>query len=236
MLTVQLARGGGEAWTLVQPPTFHTLTTRPSAHTHVDHITALGLVVRPSAAACLLGATCGVVTNHVLPWGVLVGASEAARLADDMTAIRSETVGLHCLLASFNRAMRSVVDWGRWQQTERLCELVGQRGAQAVGRIGIGSRQLERRCQAVLGVSPKQLQRLERFHRVLSAAVAPVASPWAEMALEAGYCDQSHLALEARRLGGASVREMAAQAVPGAPWWALATPSVARTALGYPSL
>jgi methylphosphotriester-DNA--protein-cysteine methyltransferase len=82
----------------------------------------------------------------------------------------------------------------------------------------------------VLGVSPKQFERLERFHRALSAVVTQDAAPLAQTALDAGYCDQSHLALDARQLGGASVREMKSLAAPGTPWWALSTPRAMRDA------
>lgn len=223
MLTLHLARVHGMRWSVVQPATFHSLTTEPSTYTHAGDITAVGLIVRPSASACLLGSACGAVTNQTLPWHVMVGHSEANRLLDDMEPMEAEVDCLRSLMASLCRAMEGVA-LARWQQAELLCETVGRHGAQAGSVLGVGRRQLERRCMAVLGMAPKQLERLERFHRALSQVLTQDAAPLVHTALDAGYYDQSHLALEARRLGGAPLRELKAQAAPGTPWWALATP------------
>ncbi len=223
MLAMHLACHEGEACTIAHPATFHTLTTRPSAYTHAGGITALGLIVRPSAAACLLGPTFGAVTDQALPWSDIVGGAESARLMDQMERLDTDMACLRVLMMSFCRAMNAVSP-ARWQQHERLCDAVGRHGARAVDAVGIGPRQLERRCLSMLGVSPKRFERLERFHRALSAVMTQDTAPLAQSSLDAGYYDQSHLALEARQLGGASVLEMKSQAVPDAPWWALSTP------------
>lgn len=227
MLTIHLVRVDDAAWSIAQPATFHTLTTQPSAYTHAGNITALGLIVRTSAAACLLGQTCEALTNQTLPWSAITGEPEAVRLAEEIVQPKTDTACLQVLIASFGRAMRSVAV-SRWQQTERLCLAVGRSGAQAGEFVGLGQRQLERRCLTVLGVSPKQFERLERFHRALASVVTHNAPPLAQVALDAGYYDQSHLALDARQLGGASVGEMKSLAAPDTPWWALSTPLAMR--------
>lgn len=225
MLVMHLARPEGGSWSVTQPATFHTLTTEPSEYTHAGGITALGLIVRPAAAACLLAP----LTDQSVPWREVVSAPEAARLAEEIEPLDDEFTCLRALMASFARAM-DTVPLAQWQATERLCEAVGQHGANAGDLLGIGRRQLERRCKATLGVSPKQFERLERFHRALSAVVTQDAASLAQESLDAGYCDQSHLGLDARQLGGASMLEMKSQATPGTPWWALSTPRALRAA------
>lgn len=224
MLTMQLVCLNGKAWSVSQPATFHSLTTEPSTYTHAGEILALGLIVRPSAAACLLAPACGAITNEAVSWSAIVGASEAARLAEQVERLDSEMDGLRALTASFCRAMDSVALL-RWQQMEHLCETVGRHGAKATDILGVGRRQLERRCLALLGMSPKQFERLERFHRALSAVVMRDAAPLVQTAIDAGYYDQSHLALDARQLGGTTVRELKRMATPDTSWWALSTPS-----------
>jgi hypothetical protein len=230
MLTMHLIRVEGVVWPIPQPALFHTLTTQPTTYTHSENITALGLIIRPSAAACLLGRACGAMSNQVVPWSVIAGEPEAVRLADEVERLRTDTGCLQALMDSFVRAMHPVT-LERFQQAERVCAAVGRFGAQAGDILGLGRRQLERRCLAVLGISPKQLERLERFRSVLSAVVTQDALPSAQTALDAGYYDQSHLALDARQLGGASIREMQSLAAPGTPWWALSTPRAIRDAL-----
>lgn len=230
MLVMHLARREeGGVWSIVQPATFHALSTEPIEYAHADDIVAIGLIVRPAAAACLLVPARGALTNQAVPWCTIVGQAEAARLSNDTQAPDTELAALQALTASFARAMDGVAE-ARWQHTERLCEAVGQWGAQAGDRLGIGCRQLERRCRATLGVSPKRFERLERFHRALSGVVTQDAPSLAQASLDAGYCDQSHLGLEARQLGGASLREMKSQAAPGTPWWALSTPRALQAA------
>lgn len=222
MLTMHVVEPEGRNCTLVHPPTFHTLTTRPQTYAHAGGVTALGLIVRPAAAACLLGPAIGALTDEALPWSAIVGEPEAARLEDEIGRMGNALACLRTLTASFSRAMAAVPQ-ARWQHHQHLCDAMGRHGARAADTLGIGRRQLERRCLGALGVSPKRFERLERFHRALSAVMTQDAASLAENSLEAGYYDQSHLALDARQLGGASMLEMKSQATPGAPWWALAT-------------
>ncbi|MBK6789044.1 MAG: AraC family transcriptional regulator [Betaproteobacteria bacterium] len=224
MLTMRLAgpaAGGGLTLTLCPPITFHTLSTEPMAHTHAGPLTAMGLLVRPEAAACLLGDACGAIVNQVLPWAAVAGAAEAAWLDDAVDQARDDAARLGALLASFRRAVQPVAR-GRDQAYARLCTAVGAQGALAGDQLGLGRRQLERRCQAVLGVSPKQFQRMVRFRQALSMAVTGGAARLTAVALDAGFYDQSHLARDARRLAGAPLGQLIAAARPDSPWWPLA--------------
>ena len=222
MLTLHLVRLNGQAWSVAQPAMFHTLTTEPTTYTHAGEILALGLIIRPSAAACLLGRLCGAITGQSVSWGCVAGESEAARLADELDHLCVEMDGLRALTASFSRVM-DLVNVDRWQQLEHLCATLGHHGAKSADILGVGRRQLERRCLAVLGMTPKQFERLERFHRVLSAVLMRDAAPLVQAALDAGYYDQSHLALDARLLSGATVGELKLLARPDTSWWALST-------------
>ena len=225
MLTVRLlhaADGSATAPMLAGPVTFHTLSTRPVAYPHTGDITALGLLVRPAAAACLLGHATGALADQVLGWDLLAGASEASRLAGELQQARTDLQRLRALLASLQRAL-DAAGRGRDADLARLCHAVGLLGAQAGDHLGLGRRQLERRCQAVLGVAPKQFQRLVRFQQALSTAVAGGTPRLAETALEAGFYDQSHLARDARQLAGAPVGRLLAAARPDSSWWSLAT-------------
>lgn len=226
MLTLRLlhaADGSPEAQVLAGPVSFHTLSTRPVTHLHTGEITALGLLVRPTAAACLLGHATGALADQVLDWQDVAGAHEAARLEHALAQAHTDLQRLRLMLGSFRRAMAAAAR-GRDANLVRLCQAVGQLGAQAGEQLGLGRRQLERRCQAVLGVAPKQFQRLVRFQHALSAAVAGGRQRMAEAALDAGFYDQSHLAREARQLAGASVGRLLDAARPDSPWWSLATP------------
>lgn len=225
MLTMRVARAPARpamAGTLCGPVSFHTLSTEPAVHRHAGDITALGLLVRPAAAACLLGHAGGAVVNQVLDWGLVAGTAEAARLEDEVDGACSDLERLRLLLASLRRVMVAA-SRGRDAAYARLCDAVGRHGAQAADPLGLGRRQLERRCQAVLGVAPKQFQRLVRFHHALSVGVTDGAARMAQTALEAGFYDQSHLARDARQLAGAPMGRLLSAARPDSAWWSLAT-------------
>ena len=232
MLTMRLVHGAAPsiaAKVLCPPVTFHTLSTEPVVHAHAGELTALGLLVRPAAAACLLGHASGAVANQVLAWSIVAGADEAARLEDEVDGASTDLERLAALVASFGRTMAAVAR-GRDLRYARLCDAVGRDGAQAGEQLGLGRRQLERHCLSILGVAPKQFQRLVRFHKALSVAVTTGAPRLAEVALDTGFHDQSHLARDTRELAGSTMRRLLSAARPDAAWWSLAT----RRALDQP--
>jgi len=72
--------------------------------------------------------------------------------------------------------------------------------------LGMSERSLHRRCLRVFGYGPKTLQRVMRFRLALRLARSGV--PLAEVAAEAGYADQAHLANDVRRLAGVSLTRL----------------------------
>jgi AraC-like DNA-binding protein len=67
--------------------------------------------------------------------------------------------------------------------------------------LGTSPRHLHRRFLALVGVSPKRLERLARFARAWRQATWGPPLTWADLALANGYADQSHLVREFRRFG-----------------------------------
>jgi AraC-like DNA-binding protein len=67
-------------------------------------------------------------------------------------------------------------------------------------RIGVSERELLRRCRAAIRYGPKTLDRILRFQRACSRSLP--SSTLADLAVDSGYADQSHLARECRRLAG----------------------------------
>jgi len=69
--------------------------------------------------------------------------------------------------------------------------------------LGIGERQLHRRCVAAAGYGPVLLRRVLRFRRVVSRIDAGgTPGDLASLATAAGYADQAHLTRESRELAG----------------------------------
>jgi AraC-like DNA-binding protein len=72
--------------------------------------------------------------------------------------------------------------------------------AATAAAVGLGERQLHRRSLAAFGYGPKTLLRILRMRRALDLARA--GTPFATVAVTAGYADQAHLAREVKDLAG----------------------------------
>lgn len=74
-----------------------------------------------------------------------------------------------------------------------------------IGReVGFSERHLRRVIHAETGAPPKVLHRVERLNQAILAADGSADPPWAQLALEHGYCDQSHFIRDVRSLTGHS--------------------------------
>lgn len=77
----------------------------------------------------------------------------------------------------------------------------GRPVAEVARTVGVGERQLHRRCLEAFGYGPKTLARVLRLVRALELARGGL--PYADAAARAGYADQAHLAREVKALAGA---------------------------------
>lgn len=77
--------------------------------------------------------------------------------------------------------------------------------------VGWSRKHLSRRFHNEIGVAPKTLARMLRFHRACTLAREGNASGWARVALEAGFADQAHLARDFREFSGEKPTEWAAR-------------------------
>jgi methylphosphotriester-DNA--protein-cysteine methyltransferase len=96
--------------------------------------------------------------------------------------------------------------------------LVGRPRAQTgdvAARLGVGERQLLRRCRAAVGYGPATLRRVLRFRRFVTRVDAgedrPRGLDLAWLAADTGYADQAHLTRECVRLAGLPPAALAAQ-------------------------
>ena len=101
--------------------------------------------------------------------------------------------------------------------------LLGRPQAQAgdvAARLGVGERQLLRRCRAAVGYGPATLRRVLRFRRFVARVDAGEGLPGrpdlARLAADTGYADQAHLTHECVRLAGLPPAALTAQRRPAA--------------------
>jgi AraC-like DNA-binding protein len=80
--------------------------------------------------------------------------------------------------------------------------------------IGWSRKHLASRTRDCLGVGPRSFRRLLRFSRLMDLLRQAPLPGWALLALEAGYCDQSHMNREFREFAGLTPTEYLARCLP----------------------
>jgi AraC-like DNA-binding protein len=90
---------------------------------------------------------------------------------------------------------------------------VGTPVAEMAGELGVGARQLHRRCLPLFGYGPRHLVRVMRLNRALAAA--GVGTRLADVAAGSGYADQAHLSREVRALVGTTPTDLLRETAAG---------------------
>jgi AraC-like DNA-binding protein len=87
----------------------------------------------------------------------------------------------------------------------------GLRVAEVARRLAISERQLRRRFEEAIGMSPKRYAGVARLHRVLDLTSKEPGTAWADVAVLAGYYDQPHMIDDFRTVTGATPKALIAE-------------------------
>ena len=171
--------------------------------------TAVGVRFRPGAAPSVLGLPGSEVVDLVLASDELWGRAAVA-LGERVAAAASPRDAAAVLEAAVHSRLAdaSEPDPIAEEATRRLSHWRTSDVRALAASLYVSERQLRRRCEAAIGVTPKVVHRILRFQRFL-ALTRTRDRPAAELALiarEAGFADQAHLSREALRLAGRTPR------------------------------
>lgn len=178
--------------------------TGPTAGVLAAGTRVIGVRLRPGAAPSVLRMPATELVD------ASVGAREVWELGLDGEASSADAVAL--LEQSVMRRLAegpepdpAVAELVRRMQGGRVDE-VGRVAAE----LFLSERQMRRRCEAAVGLSPKALQRVLRFQRflALSRTFDRPSTRLAQLASAAGYADQAHLTRESMRLQGQTPRTL----------------------------
>ncbi|HYD94670.1 MAG TPA: helix-turn-helix domain-containing protein [Noviherbaspirillum sp.] len=152
----------------------------------------------------------------------IVDGTQAQRLNDPplVDALRRAVDDPDCLVSALQ--MLAGESAGMDEEAPALADtlLKSSSVAAAAGQLGIGIRQLERRCRRTFGLGPKQWLQVKRFESSLRHLAQDEAS-LVDVSAEAGYADQSHMTRIYRRAAGhtpAQTKDAIDSDVPG--YWA----------------
>ena len=175
----------------------------------------VGVELTTTGAAALLPWRQAELANHIGPIRDLIGAEPARlreRLAETGTVAARLAIVHDWLLARCvsGRQIHPLVHWA----TGRLADSAGKlRVSELAREAGFSRKHVVEVFRRDVGLGPKTLARLHRFQRTLEALRGGARS-FAELALECGYYDQSHLIHDFRQFSGMSPTAFAEAAMP----------------------
>jgi AraC-like DNA-binding protein len=174
----------------------------------------VGAYLEPGGALALLTAPGVELTDRVVDLELL-WESASTRLAEDLAEL-PETARVDLLEAALVARLRAarprdrrldVAGLARWARS-KPARMTVRRLADAAG---VSRQHLTRVFREVVGVSPKRYCRLIRFQAGLTYAGAGAGVPWARVAAELGYADQSHMIAEFRELSSLTPERLATE-------------------------
>ncbi len=195
------------------------------------HVAAVGAMTRRQVDLALCG-TFRVFTMQLLPTAMhrLTGLpmQELTDSAIDAVALFGSDAAVMLDRLRYARGFRECIGIAEPFVTRRLAGLrswdaIDTAAAQirfsggadlavALRDSGLSARQFERRFLAAVGMPAATYLRVGRFHPALERKEREPQMRWSDVAAEFGYYDQSHLARDAKALGGEPASRLIQQA------------------------
>jgi len=164
----------------------------------------LGIRCQPGFAPSVLGLPASELLNQSVALSDLLGkdaSSPFTRIAEQSySAIRMQSLELAlwdrvAKTTPADSATQAAIQWIARNPRGRVEELSR--------KLGLSSRQLQRRFTTAVGYGPKLFQSILRFQRLLHlASSAGAETGLADLAAVARYADQAHMNREVRRFSG----------------------------------
>jgi AraC-like DNA-binding protein len=178
---------------------------RPVVLTMRGHMQGLSIALHPGATLRLFAVPAHELAGRTVAWDDLVDKAQRdlpeqlAAAADDATRVDHVLQALRALQRPSDPASLRLV-------AHAAGHLRAQAGGISVRALAAKMELSERRLQQVfasqVGLAPSVWRRLQRLHGTLRLLRTGDAPQWAQVALRAGYYDQSHLINEFRALCG----------------------------------
>ena len=180
------------------------------AHTFYDLPTGdrdvlAGLRLRPGAAAAVIGCPASEFRDMRVLLDSAFGVA-GSRIAESLFATTTPNQRMSLLadlVAIYFAETDPVVDRPVARAVATLRAQPDQPVSALATEVGLSERQLRRRFEAAVGYGPKRLGRVFRFQRLLDLVHASHGrAGWSQLAMAAGYADQSHMINECLALTG----------------------------------
>lgn len=179
-------------------------------------IGGLSLTLRPGAALALFGVPAHELAERMEAWDALAPAAQRS-LPERLREAPDDAARVSLLLAALQGLAAGPQDDDRLRALHAAAMLRASGAARpvlaAAQALGVGERRLQQIFRAQVGLSPRAYGRLARMHACLRLLRRPAATPWAQLAAEGGFYDQSHLVNEFRALCGLTPQQFLQRSV-----------------------
>lgn len=164
-------------------------------------VQTLAVRFKPGMAGLFLATPLHALTDQRADIGLLWGRSDADRLAD---ALWTNAAPLRARLALIEQALlrrlqasanTGVTAGALARHALRMLETSGGhlRIEAMASQLGVSRQHLAAQFRDHVGLSPKLFARICRFRQATATIKAAAVPDWAQLALDCGYFDQSHL-------------------------------------------
>lgn len=161
----------------------------------LQHASIVGVHFRPGGAFPFLGLPAGELADTHIDLETLWGPL-AIELRERLCAAATAAERFHLLEeALLSRLRRPPERHGAVPVALDAFEPTGAvvRVREVAGHVGLSQRRFIQIFAAEVGMTPKLYSRVRRFQRARALVRDAVAPEWARIAVDCGYCDQSHL-------------------------------------------
>jgi AraC-like DNA-binding protein len=165
----------------------------------------LGVRFRPGGAHAFFGIPMDELLGRVVDLDLIVGASASEELSERLDAADGDQA--RCRVAERWLLERRYAVHPYFATTRRALDLLNRSAynltvTELCARLGLSNRYLIGQFREVVGLPPKTLFRIQRFHAVVDALKGRYQADWPEVAYRFGFSDQSHLIREFRHFAG----------------------------------
>ena len=187
----------------------------PVLLTMSGHRHGLSITLNPGATLGLFGVPANELCALTVPWHDIAPPAQrdlpelVVAAADDATRVRHVLRSLQALQRPQDPARRLVEHAARRLGAQK--DRVSLRALAA--ELNLSERRVQQLFASHIGLAPSVWRRLQRLHGTLRLLRTTKAPQWAEIALCAGYYDQSHLINEFRALCGLTPQQLLQRAV-----------------------
>ena len=177
---------------------------RPVVNEPTGETFALGIVTTPIGCRATLGLEPAAIAGEVVDLGAMWHA--ARDLRSQLLATADPDAMLDLVEARLKAGLTpDIPGLDRCQRAVAILEQDPLRPiAQVAAEVGVSHGHLDREFTRIVGLGPRRLARLLRVERLLESIDVTADVPWATLAADLGWADQSHMIRDIKRHTGSS--------------------------------